>query len=264
MDDIEDDWSEAEAGDDAPFVSKPVANANPNVVQALDRLKNYFTDTPLANHPATASSTWNKIENKEWNVSTKGWFEKGVGDARRRIVLLGESHDQMEFFLEHLFEDKATRIWEKNLHLLAVAKRRKDFAKWCSLFNDKQQRYFDTTLNALLRNEAPEHILDSDSDETTRAVTEALKQVVSAQTSELIGRLIAADAELYDHITTWIDKPEPKNLAHLDKERRRWRYLTVLVGAQHYKGLKHYITTLGGFTEVRAGPSLFIRSLQPS
>jgi hypothetical protein len=262
MDDIEDDW-EVTDDDAVPFASNPVPNANPNVVRVLDGFKTDFTDTPLANHPATAPSTWSKIESGAWNAAQRGWFERGTGDNRRRIVLLGEAHNQMEHFLEHMFEDKATRIWEKNLHLREVAKRREGYAKWYSLLNDKQQRYFDSTLDALGKGNAPpEHILDSDSEDLTGMVTVALRNAIGAKTAELIGRLIAADTEIYDQIAEWIAKPEPKHLAHLDKERRRWRFLTVLVGAQHYPGLKHYITTLGGFAEVRAGPALFIRSLQ--
>ncbi|MCP3102751.1 hypothetical protein LZ198_28130 [Myxococcus sp. K15C18031901] len=264
MDESKDDWSDKDEAETplAPFVSNPVPNAHPNVVKALDALRDYYTTTPLANHPATASSTWGKIERGDWNTAMRGWFDKGTGDAKRRIILLGETHNEMEHFVQHMFEDKATRIWEKNLYVYQAVNKRKNFKAWHDRFTDAQRRYFDTTLAALQRDEAEDHILDPDSDTATQAVTQALKSVISADTSELIGRLIAADAEIYDVISNWIDSAEPTQLEHLALKRRRWRYCSVLVGAQHYNGVKHYITTLGGFQEVIAGPSLILRALQ--
>ncbi|WP_163862171.1 hypothetical protein [Myxococcus eversor] len=215
-----------------------------------------WTNTPMSEHLATDPRTWPLIAKGEWNAPMRGWFERGEGDNRRRIILLGETHDRMENFLEHMFNNKATRIWEKNLHLAQVAKGRKDYGKWLASFSEGQRGYFDKTLAALQTEKADGHVLNADTDGSTEMVTSALGLDVGEDIGGLIGRLIASDTEIYDHLSEWMDSEEPEDADRLAIGRRRWRYASVLVGAQHYKGLADYITRLGGFEAKEPGPSL--------
>jgi hypothetical protein len=258
----EEDSASSSSDEETPDIpSQPVPGASQDIISALDSLAGFYTTTPLTNHLATSPMAWNELSRGEWNAPSRGWFETGQGDTRRRIVLLGESHDRMEYFLEHVFENKATRIWEKNLHVREVIKARTDYAKWYALLSESQQQFLDKRIEALQRDESEGDILNVDSDEITQEVTNALRFAISSEKSEVLGRLIGGDTEIYDSIDAWIRKKEPKELEHLAPERRRWRFASVLVGAQHFRGLKHYITTLGGFSEVRASPSLFAQSL---
>lgn len=215
-----------------------------------------WTQTPMSEHLATDPRTWPLIENGAWNAPMRGWFERGEGDNRRRIILLGETHNRMENFLEHMFNDKATRIWEKNLHLEQVAKGREDYGRWRASFSEGQRGYFDKTLAALQTEEADGHVLNADTEGSTEMVTGALGMELGEDVGGLIGRLIASDTEIYDHLSEWMDSEEPEDADRLALGRRRWRYASVLVGAQHYKGLADYITRLGGFEAREPGPSL--------
>ncbi|MFY2559375.1 hypothetical protein ACN469_17210 [Corallococcus terminator] len=255
----EEEEEEEEWDPTARALAVPLTGAQEDQQQrAVEALKGMdgWSVTPMDQHLATDPRVWPLIKSGEWSAPMRGWFERGEGDERRRIILLGETHNRMEHLAEHLFNDKATRFWEKNLHVGQVVKGREDYADWRERFSDGQRKYFDKTLGALQKGAVDGHVLDMDSDEATLNATTQLGMSVGDDVGELIGRLVASDTEIYDQLSGWMDSAEPKDPDRLALGRRRWRYASVLVGAQHYRGLADYITRLGGFEAKEPGPSL--------